>query len=59
MQKCCRQHDVVGRIGGDEFAVVFWDGPDKDVLSQASERRGIKAEHPNEAIFISKRFQKN
>ena len=27
MRRCCRQHDVVGRIGGDEFAVVFWDDP--------------------------------
>ncbi|MGD8499656.1 MAG: GGDEF domain-containing protein, partial [Phycisphaerales bacterium] len=27
MQRCCRAHDVVGRIGGDEFAVVFWDDP--------------------------------
>jgi len=25
MRRCCRGHDVVGRIGGDEFAVVFWD----------------------------------
>jgi two-component system cell cycle response regulator len=25
MRRCCRGHDVVGRIGGDEFAVIFWD----------------------------------
>ncbi|UCF15743.1 MAG: diguanylate cyclase, partial [Phycisphaerales bacterium] len=27
IKRCCRAHDVVGRIGGDEFAVVFWDDP--------------------------------
>jgi PleD family two-component response regulator len=25
MRRCCREHDLVARISGDEFAVVFWD----------------------------------
>jgi diguanylate cyclase (GGDEF)-like protein len=58
MQKSCREHDVVGRIGGDEFAVVFWDGPRKEGADESSERRSAQAEHPREAIFIAKRFQK-
>src|SRR5207302_10955828 len=25
MKKCVRSHDLVARISGDEFAVVFWE----------------------------------
>ena len=25
MKRTCRSHDVVARIGGDEFAALFWD----------------------------------
>ncbi len=58
MQRSCREHDVVGRIGGDEFAVIFWDGPHKEGIDESGERRSAQAEHPREAIFIAKRFQK-
>jgi len=57
MRRCCRGHDVVGRIGGDEFAVVFWDGPDAGPVEEA-ERRSATAEHPKEVIIIAKRFQR-
>jgi len=59
MQRCCRGHDVVGRIGGDEFAVVFWDEPQAKQFgapAEGTERRSARADHPKEAISIAKRF---
>jgi len=58
MRRCCRGHDVVGRIGGDEFAVVFWDDPRRKLSKEETERRSAMADHPKEAIFIAKRFRK-
>jgi GGDEF domain-containing protein len=58
MRRCCRGHDVVGRIGGDEFAVVFWDDPRRKLSKEETERRSITADHPKEAIFIAKRLRK-
>lgn len=57
MTNCCRNHDVVGRIGGDEFAVIFWDEPSYDTTQTPSERRQTLSEHPTEPIFIANRFR--
>ncbi|OHB59708.1 MAG: hypothetical protein A2173_05635 [Planctomycetes bacterium RBG_13_44_8b] len=61
MQKTCRKQDVVGRIGGDEFAVVFWNLPaDKSVTlddKAKKERRRLESEHPTQVINICERFR--
>jgi diguanylate cyclase (GGDEF)-like protein len=70
MQRCCRRHDVVGRIGGDEFAVIFWDLPSERDRKAAEaraanatarppvERRHHPSHHPREAYFMAERFRR-
>ena len=58
MRRCCRRQDIVGRIGGDEFAVIFWDEVHKSRTAPKIERRSAATEHPKQPIFITNRFRK-
>lgn len=70
IRRCCRAHDIVARIGGDEFAVLFWDTGeprepyDRDESEQAieetegSEIQPPHKHHPQIAMFLSNRFRR-
>ncbi len=49
MQSVVREEDVVARIGGDEFAVIFWD---------AQAPRRANSRHPADIAKIAERFRK-
>lgn len=51
MRSVCREHDVIARIGGDEFAVIFWDaeGPRRP--------NAPPARHPQDVASAAERFQ--
>ncbi len=49
MQSVVRDHDVVARIGGDEFAVIFWE---------AQAPRRPHSEHPQDVRQAAERFRK-
>ena len=59
MSRSCRQCDVIGRVGGDEFAVIFWDyKEDGGVTGTKEERRRSDGRHPCEPLFMVERFRR-
>ncbi|MBI1370654.1 MAG: diguanylate cyclase [Planctomycetes bacterium] len=49
MMSVVRKHDVVARVGGDEFGVIFWD---------ADPPRRKRSEHPDTVRTAAERFQR-
>ncbi|MHC5086515.1 MAG: GGDEF domain-containing protein, partial [Planctomycetota bacterium] len=59
IRRCCRNQDVVIRMGGDEFAVIFWDVPGEQPSTGQSvaDRRKSSQGHPRQTVFMAERFR--
>jgi len=55
MKRCSRDHDLVARISGDEFAVIFWE---KEGPRQPYDQHQTPGRLPSTPMQIADRFRK-
>jgi two-component system cell cycle response regulator len=58
MKKCVRDHDLVARISGDEFAVVFWEKEGPRQPRDQSAPAGAAGRPPQTPVQILERFRR-
>ncbi len=59
MKRCVRDHDLVARISGDEFAVVFWEkeGP-RQPRDPAAKPAARPPQMPQTPVLVLERFRR-
>ena len=58
MKKCVRDHDLVARISGDEFAVVFWEKDGPRAPRDGAPVTGTPGRPPQTPVQILERFRR-
>jgi PleD family two-component response regulator len=58
MRRCVRDHDLVARISGDEFAVVFWEKDGPRTPRDAATSAGVPGRPPQTPVQILERFRR-